>query len=167
LAIVQFRVATNASSRFEVRPSAARSLLPRTAPDITTGAGRKILEDHMQKLMLGFLVAIIALAPAIAAAQSGGGSGSGSGGASSGAGSSPGASGSGSGSGAGGSGTSGTAGGATTGSPSGGAGGSSTSPSASPGTAGDFSKITTKVDCDKAGGSWQMASNKCEAKVKK
>jgi hypothetical protein len=111
----------------------------------------------MQKLMLGFLVGIIALAPALAAAQSGSG---GSGASSSGAGSSsPGAAGSGSSSGAGsGSGTS--SGGATTGSSAGGS--STTSPSASP--SGDFAQYTTQADCEKAGGLWQFASNKCEKK---
>jgi hypothetical protein len=108
---------------------------------------------HMQKLMLTFLVGIIALAPAIAAAQATGGSGSGSG--SSGSTSSP--------SGTSGSTGSGTSSGSSTGSSTtGGSGSSTSSPSASPsGSAGDLSQYTTKADCEKAGGMWESASNKC------
>jgi hypothetical protein len=86
--------------------------------------------DHMQKLMLGFMVAIIALAPAIAAAQAGSGASGGS------------------------------SGGATTGSTTGGS--ATPSPTASPDF--DFEKLTTQADCEKAGGEWQIASNKCAKK---
>jgi hypothetical protein len=104
----------------------------------------------MQKLVMALLVGSIALAPAIAAAQTSSGSKPGSSGSSS---------------------TSGTAG--STGASSGGgtattpgaSGGSSTTPSASPsGSSSDLSQYMTKADCEKAGGMWQVASNKCVKK---
>jgi len=92
----------------------------------------------MQKLMLALLIGTIALAPAIAAAQTGG-------------------------SGAGKPGTSSTPSGKSGGTTS--SGGSSSAPAASPsGSAKDLSKITTKAECDKAGGMWQAAATKCEKK---
>jgi hypothetical protein len=104
----------------------------------------------MQKLILTLLVGIIAFAPALAAAQTGS-SGSGTSGSSS----------SGSPSGTTGSGTTGSG---TSTSP-GTSSGSPSSPAASPsGTASDFAKYTTKADCEKAGGMWDTASNKCQKK---
>jgi hypothetical protein len=44
--------------------------------------------------------------------------------------------------------------------------GSSSSPAASPsGSTADFSKYTTKADCEKAGGEWQAAGSKCKKKM--
>ena len=41
----------------------------------------------------------------------------------------------------------------------------SSSPSASPSEkSNDFEKYTTPADCEKAGGAWQMATNKCARK---
>jgi hypothetical protein len=92
----------------------------------------------MQKLMLTLLIGIIALAPAIAAAQTGA-SGGGKSGSST---------------------TSSEKSGGTTSS-----GGSSSSPAASPsGSSSDLSKVATKAECEKAGGMWQAAANKCEKK---
>ena len=92
----------------------------------------------MQKLMLALLIGIIALAPAIAAAQTGS-----SGGGKPGSSSTP----------------AGQSGGTTS------SGGSSSSPAASPsGSSSDLSKVTTKAECEKAGGMWQAAANKCEKK---
>ncbi|HEU4368575.1 MAG TPA: hypothetical protein VFV05_10165 [Methylomirabilota bacterium] len=93
----------------------------------------------MHKLMLALLIGIIALTPAIAAAQTGA-SGSGKPGTSTPSAEKP---------------------GSTT--PS---GGSSSSPAASPSgsPSSDLSKISTKAECEKAGGMWQAAANKCEKK---
>ena len=92
----------------------------------------------MQKLMLALLIGIIALAPAIAAAQTGSSGGG-----------KPGSSTT----------SSGKSGGTTS------SGGSSSSPAASPsGSSSDLSKATTKAECEKAGGMWQAAANKCDKK---
>ena len=94
----------------------------------------------MQKLMLALLIGTLVLAPTIAAAQT-----SGSGGGKPGSSSTP----------------SGKSGGTTS------SGGSSSSSAASPSeSSGDLSKITTKAECDKAGGMWKAAANKCEKKKK-
>jgi hypothetical protein len=102
----------------------------------------------MQKVMLVLLVAIIALAPAFAAAQT---SPSGSDPKSGSSPSSPPSS-----SGSGTTTSPGATGGSSSGSPS--------SPSASPSGASDFSKITSKADCDRVGGMWLASLNKCEKK---
>jgi hypothetical protein len=61
-----------------------------------------------------------------------------------------------------------TGGGTTTqpGAAGGASGGSSTSPSASPSDPGskDLSKITSKAECDRAGGMWMASAKKCEKK---
>jgi hypothetical protein len=109
----------------------------------------------MQKLMLTLLVGIIALAPAIAAAQTGGGTGSPGSGSST-----PSGTTGGSGSGLSTPGSSSTPGSGSTTAP-----GSSSSPSASPsGTGSDLSKITSRADCERAGGMWSAATNKCDRK---
>jgi hypothetical protein len=108
---------------------------------LRTGAAKNLKEMTMRKLMLSFLVGIVALAPMIAAAQTGS-----------------------SGSGTSGSGSSAPAEKPAPAPPAG-SGGSSSSPSASPSAAPiDFSQYTTQADCEKAGGMWQSASSKCEKK---
>jgi hypothetical protein len=115
----------------------------------------------MTKALAFFLVAMMGLAPALVAAQTGGaGSGSGA------AGSSGAASG---GSGATGSGAAGSGATGATGTTSGGPSGAGASPSASPSpssssTSDDFAQYTTQADCEKAGGTWELAANKCAKK---
>jgi hypothetical protein len=106
----------------------------------------------MKKFVLALLIGTVALAPAFAAAQTGSGSG-GSG--------TPGTSNpSGSGS-SGGSGSTGSM--PSTQTPGSSSGSGSSAPSASPsGT--DLSKFKTQADCEKAGGMWSDATQKCAKK---
>lgn len=111
----------------------------------------------MTKFVALLLLGIMFFTPALVAAQT---SGSGTGAASGSGSSTP-------------SGSTGSTGSSSGSMPSGSSGSTSgsgvTSPSASPTpssspASGDFSQYTTKADCEKAGGMWQAASNKCAKK---
>jgi len=99
----------------------------------------------MRMPMVGVLVAMIALVPAIAAAQTSGTGSSGAGSSGSGTSSK----------------TPSTAPGAGTSS-----GSSTSTPSASPSgsSAKDLSQYMTQADCERGGGMWEAASKKCSAK---